>query len=55
MFAGEGDIMEEHERDKVEQNALQVGYETCKMGGRVVDETDLAASCVFLFLENKVK
>lgn len=24
MFAGEGDVMEEHERDKVEQNALQV-------------------------------
>lgn len=24
VFAGEGDVMEEHERDKVEQNALQV-------------------------------
>lgn len=24
VFAGEGDVMEEHEREKVEQNALQV-------------------------------
>lgn len=26
MFGGEGDVMEEHERDKVEQNALQVQW-----------------------------
>jgi len=27
VFADEGDVMEEHERDKVEQNALQVSVE----------------------------
>lgn len=45
--------MEEHERDKVEQNALQVGYETHKMG-RVADETELAAASIFLFSRNEV-
>lgn len=31
VFAGEGDVMEEHERDKVEQNALQVWDENCSL------------------------
>lgn len=48
VFAGEGDVMEEHERDKVEQNALQVGYDTHSDGGEA-DETDLTAPCIYQF------